>query len=79
MATHLPVISNSEMKTFRACRRLHHLQYDLLYRLAVTPDALRFGTLFHHGLEAWWLAKQRGVTGDALLQIALDAIAENAK
>jgi hypothetical protein len=58
MATHLPVISNSEMKTFRACRRLHHLQYDLLYRSAVTSDALRFGTLFHVGLEAWWLAKR---------------------
>jgi len=61
MSTHLPVISNSEMKTFRACRRLHHMQYDMLYRLAVEPEALRFGSLFHRGLEAWWIAKRSGV------------------
>lgn len=73
MATHLPVISNSEMKTFRACRRLHHLQYDLLYRLATTPEALRFGTLFHRGLEAWWIAKRSALA--APLAHALEVMA----
>jgi hypothetical protein len=70
VSAHLPVISNSEMRTFRACRRLHHLQYDLLYRPAVEPDAFRFGTLFHRGLEAWWLAAQ---TGANRLEAALAA------
>lgn len=76
MSVSLPVISNSEMKTFRACRRLHHLKYDLLYRSAVESDALRFGTLFHVGLEAWWCAKRDGLADPLASALAAMAAAQ---
>jgi len=50
----LPVISNSEMSTFRSCSRKHHYSYRLGFRPHGQKDALRFGTLIHAGLEAWW-------------------------
>lgn len=51
---HLPVITNSELRTFRRCPREHHYSYRLRRRPRTTSDALRFGTLLHLGLEAWW-------------------------
>ena len=56
----LPVLTNSEMKCFRSCRRRHYLQYRLLYRSLRTAGALRFGTLVHRALEAWWRAREAG-------------------
>lgn len=44
----------SRARTARACRRRHYLQYTLGYRPAESAEALRFGTLLHLGLEAWW-------------------------
>ncbi len=58
MNIHLPVITNSQMKTFRRCAREHQLSYTLGYRPAQTAEALRFGTLLHLGLEAWWKAPE---------------------
>ncbi|MGH8523792.1 MAG: PD-(D/E)XK nuclease family protein [Gammaproteobacteria bacterium] len=49
-------LTASRMRAARACQRLHHLQYALGYRSVAEPDALKFGTLVHKGLEAWWLA-----------------------
>ncbi len=51
---HLPILSNSEIRTFRRCAREHHFAYRLLCRPLVKAAALRFGTLLHVGLEAWW-------------------------
>lgn len=51
----LPVITNSQMKTFRRCAREHYYAYTLGYRTVAQEEALRFGTLLHLGLEAWWL------------------------
>lgn len=48
------VVTNSRMKSFRACRRLHHYRYDLLRRPIKVPGALSIGTLYHAGLEGWW-------------------------
>lgn len=53
-AVHLPVISNSELRTFRRCAREHHFSYRLRRRTQQKAEALRFGTLLHVGLEAWW-------------------------
>jgi hypothetical protein len=50
----LPILTNSRLKTFRSCPQEDAYKYVQGYRLAVEPDALRFGTLFHNGLEAWW-------------------------
>lgn len=54
------VITNSRMKKFNACRRLHHYEYVLGYRSTVDREAAEFGTIFHHGLEAWFLAFAQG-------------------
>lgn len=56
----LAVLTNSEMRTFRRCALEHHYAFELGIRpLGADPDALRFGSLFHVGLEAWWLAHDR--------------------
>lgn len=52
---HLRVVSDSELRTLRACMKRHHYQYRLLRRPIGKTDALRFGSLWHLGLEAWWL------------------------
>jgi hypothetical protein len=52
----LPVLSASRLRSARSCQRLHRFQYLDGIRPAVEPDALRFGSLIHAGLEAWWKA-----------------------
>jgi len=54
---HLRVLTNSELSTFRRCQREHHLRYRILRRPIKRAAALRFGTLVHKALEAWWLAQ----------------------
>ena len=56
----LPILSASRLRDARACARLHHIKYDLGYRPAVEDEALRFGSLVHLGLEAWWDAAHAG-------------------
>jgi PD-(D/E)XK nuclease superfamily len=73
-AVHLPVITNSEVRTFRRCHHEHHLAYGLGYRSVQEPEPLRFGSLMHLGLEAWWLADD-----DQRLERAIDAMAPHAQ
>jgi hypothetical protein len=54
------LITTSRMKSFNACRRLHHYAYVLGYRPLVDREAAEFGSIFHKGLEAWWLAWAQG-------------------
>lgn len=65
----LPLLTSSRLKSARACQRLHHLEYVEGYRPVSVADTLRFGTLMHNGLEAWWRA-----SGDARLDAALGAL-----
>lgn len=53
----LPVVTNSELKEHRACPRAWRYRYGMLRRSRTDREALRFGTLFHAGLEAWWRAE----------------------
>jgi hypothetical protein len=62
------LLTSSRLSAYRACPRLHHLKYDLGIRPAHEADALRFGSLIHKGLEAWWASD-----GDRL-EAALEAI-----
>ncbi len=58
MPTSLRIITNSELKTHRRCAAEHHMSYELGYRSAADEaEALRFGTLIHTALEAWWRAR----------------------
>ena len=67
MTVRLPVLTNSQMRTFRRCGREHELSYELGYRPAVEADALRFGTLVHLGLESWWRTARNGEATRATL------------
>jgi hypothetical protein len=61
--TALPVLqplSNSEKRCFQACPRKHYIRYGLRIRPVRAADALRFGSLLHIGLEAWWRAARVG-------------------
>lgn len=70
----LPILSSSRLKDARACQRLHRYRYGLGYRPAEEATALRFGTLVHAGLEAWW----RADSTDKALSAALSAMAGEA-
>lgn len=52
----MQLLTNSRLRAFRRCPRLHHYSYNLGYRAAVAHENLSFGTLIHAALEAWWLA-----------------------
>jgi hypothetical protein len=68
-------LTASRMKAFRECARLHHYKYVEGWRPVRESDALRFGTLVHLGLEAWWLAHRAGAAGEAPLVAAFSAVA----
>lgn len=75
----LQLMTASRAKVGRACKRKHHLMYDLGYRPAVEAETLFFGSLFHDGMEAWWRAMQAGVQIGTCLALALKAMdAKNA-
>jgi len=50
----LPLLSNSSLNTFRRCPREYYFRYVLLRKTRSKASALRFGTLFHLALNAWW-------------------------
>lgn len=50
----LATLTDSELRTWRACPRKHDFQYVQLRRSRADHTALSFGTLWHTGQEAWW-------------------------
>lgn len=48
------MLSNSSLGTFRRCPREYYFRYVLLRKGRAKAAALRFGTLFHIALNAWW-------------------------
>ncbi len=68
------LITNSRLKAFRACPRLHDLRYVQGIRPLETAEALEFGTAMHTGLEAWWLAHARALADVDCLATAQVAI-----
>lgn len=75
--TALRILSNSEQRVFRACMRRHYYAYRLLRRPRVEHEALRFGSLWHVGQEAWHGADQvPGARLDAAIS-AMQSDAEN--
>jgi hypothetical protein len=51
-------LTASRLAAARGCARLEHYRYGLGWRAAVDSEALRFGTLIHVALEAWWKADE---------------------
>ncbi len=50
----LPLVTASSLRCFRACPRRYQYRYELGFRAIASREALRFGSLFHTGLEVWW-------------------------
>jgi len=50
------LLTNSRLRVFRDCQRMHRLRYIEGWRPVKESEALRFGSLYHVGLEAWWTA-----------------------
>lgn len=50
----MDLLTTSRLTVARACQRLHRIKFVLGYRPAKDADTLRFGTLVHKMLEAWW-------------------------
>lgn len=50
----LPLLTVSSMRSYRSCQRKYFYAYELRRRSVADHDALRFGTVFHVGLETWW-------------------------
>jgi hypothetical protein len=70
----LALLTESRCQVARRCLREEKLRYVEGIVPATTADALRFGTLWHHGMEAWWL----GIDGADRLGCALEALREHA-
>lgn len=70
----LPLLTNSRMRCFRECARKHRFSYVEGWRPAIEPEALRFGSLVHIGLEGYWLAIGR--SGSDPLGAAFGSIAD---
>lgn len=54
MSKLLPVVTNSAMATYRRCQREYQLAYVQGYRANEDAAALRFGAVWHLGLECLW-------------------------
>ncbi len=67
----LPILTNSSLTTFRRCPREYQFRYISLRKLVFKAAALKFGSLFHVGLNAWWAVNSGSVErlGRALLAI----------
>lgn len=51
----METITASRLRAFRSCPRLHYYRYVLRRVPHRGSEATRFGTMFHAGLECWWL------------------------
>ena len=73
---HLPVLSTSSANTYRACQKRYFYENEMRRRLMVRAHALRFGTLFHCGLEAWWKTVSLDAALEAIVRASTEAESE---
>jgi hypothetical protein len=67
------LLTTSRLQAYRRCPREERLRYQRGLRAKQT-DAMRFGTLIHLGLEAWWRADAAERLAAALAAIAGEAV-----
>lgn len=72
MSKHLTVVTNSQLTCFRRCQREHDIMYRQGYRSVDDAEALRFGDLWHRGLEALF----RGQGLDRAIAVATEGAAD---
>jgi len=79
------LLTHSRLRTWRDCKRKHHLMYGEGWRPVVVADALSFGRLWHEGMEAWSkadaesaldaaLTTVRGKARDAYVQVVVEEL-----
>lgn len=51
----LQILTNSRRNSFGSCHRKHYFEYELGRRPISDAESLRYGTLMHAGLEAWFM------------------------
>lgn len=73
----LAVISNTEIATFRRCVREWLYRYIMLRRPRRASEALRFGSFFHIGLNAWWTTNT--IDASQRFATAIDAMRDRAE
>lgn len=74
MSGELQLLTASRLKAYRRCARYHEIRYERGYRVLVEDQALRLGSLFHVGLEAWWNFIRECGPHDNALRAALAAV-----
>jgi RecB family exonuclease len=67
------IVTASELRVFQRCEREHANLYTLGYKPVEKAQALRFGSLVHVALEAWW--RWRDDAAEGRLDTALAALA----
>lgn len=70
------ILTNSRRNSFGTCHRRHYFEYELGARPVQDAESLRFGTLIHLGLEAWFHGLHQGP--DTAYRDAIAAITANA-
>lgn len=65
----MKLLTTSEKSCYQLCPRKHHYRYNMLLRILWQTEAIRFGSLWHVGQEAWW-----GCTQGHPLDAALSAM-----
>lgn len=81
MAEAIQLLTNSRRNSFGSCHRKHYYEYELGLRPISDAESLRFGSLAHAGLEAWFLNLWNGVDvarTEAIAAIRANAPKENA-
>lgn len=67
--TTLPLLTASRLRDARACQRKHRYRYIDRYAPVEDASPLRFGTMFHHALAAWWSGEGDSRLHDAICTI----------
>lgn len=69
----MELLTISRLRTWRGCPRRHHYAFDLCYRPIAQAAPARFGSIWHVGLEQYWLAVGEKRPVDEWLELALVA------
>ncbi len=70
----LDILTNSEIRCFRACQERHWVTYDLGIRKIVSEQPLRMGSAVHEALDAHAKAKMDGLGAEECMMVGRGAI-----
>lgn len=75
MSDDLQILTNSRARRFRSCQRRHEIEYDLGFRSAVEGEPVRFGNIWHEGVETYRGGLMLGYAVEECEAHARDAVA----